>query len=418
MSNDGELIFISSAPYREHDFLRYDISHYLRSGNADITFIALSDYVYNLQNDNKFIERIRNSEASFYSFKGLISFLKWRNGNELKGKKNICIVYLFAPTSLKELTIYLLLLKYRKKSIVCKLTGMHRTSVKTKDENSIVAKLKGLKNRAKKITVKKLIRYFSLSLFKFIYELDNVFPKYELVDSLERLEKLKKINIRHELLEGSTWDFCQWQVYKGSQRKVEKINHQGQYVLLLDGAGPGFHSDADMLGVALIQSESWYPALNIFLKQIQTLTKENIVVSPHPSVRYDDEKMSKFYPEFAVSGDATVDLVSRSSMVLTRHSTAITYAIIEKKPIIFITSNNLMKGLSFKVNIEFLSSQLGSPLMNIDDITDKKLEDLKAYLEFGIDDEKYINFEKKYLTSNNGSEKNSSIILNWHKSLN
>ena len=416
MPHDGELIFISSAPYRGHDFLRYDISHYLRSNSAHITFIALSDYVYSLKNDDKFTERIRNSKASFYSFKGLFPFLKWRNEIEINYKKNIAIVYFFAPTSLRELAVYLLLLKYRKRSIVCKLTGMHRTSVIVKDQYSIFAKVKRLKDRAKKITINKLLKYSILSLCKFIYELDNVFPKYELVDSVERLNKLKKLNVKHELIEGSTWDFCQWLVYKENQRKFSNINYEGQYVLLIDGASPGFHSDADMLGVRLYQSEEWYPALNTFLKRIATLKKENIVVSPHPSVRYNDEKMSKFFPDISVSADDTVSLVSGSSVVITRHSTAITYAIIEKKPIIFITSNDLMKGASFKSNVEFLSSQTGSPLINIDDFTDKKIEELMTYLQLGIDEKKYINFEKKYLSSNAGSEKNSSIILNWHKS--
>ena len=89
---------------------------------------------------------------------------------------------------------------------------------------------------------------------------------------------------------------------------------------------------------------------------------------------------------------------------MTINSTAISYAVIFKKPIIFIYSNQLKEEASTMEYIYNLSSVLGTEPVNIDEPAD-----FEKLLRF--DHSKYEAYEKRVLTSDPTQRPNVQIIL-------
>ena len=82
-------------------------------------------------------------------------------------------------------------------------------------------------------------------------------------------------------------------------------------------------------------AEDYYPPINKFLSEFERLFKLKIIVSAHPRSNYG--KDNPFEGRDVIEGHSA-ELVSGADVVLLHGSTAINYAILYKKPIIFLTN--------------------------------------------------------------------------------
>ena len=62
----------------------------------------------------------------------------------------------------------------------------------------------------------------------------------------------------------------------------------------------------------------------IFLDHIENKLKLNVIIAPHPKTKIKDR--SSLFGYRKVIGDKTKDLIKNSSLVITRNSTAVSYA--------------------------------------------------------------------------------------------
>ena len=135
------------------------------------------------------------------------------------------------------------------------------------------------------------------------------------------------------------------------------------YLIFLDQNLP-FHSAQFFRNEKPPVTEAkYYPALhNTFLK-LEKKFKMEVVIAPHP--RADISKYKYFFTGRKVSSLDTIELVKKSNGVLTHTSTAVSFAVIYRKPIIFLTSNEIIQSYD-DYRVHNSSRIFNSKLINID----------------------------------------------------
>lgn len=174
--------------------------------------------------------------------------------------------------------------------------------------------------------------------------------------------------------------------------------------VLLDITGPAFRGDASFNGHKnFLTSEVWYPTLVRFFDRLETATFVQIEIAGHYKTVHPP--IAPCFGNRPVFYGKTRELVCNSEFVIAITSTAISYAVIFKKPIIFIYSNQLKSDRIVMRNIYGMAEMLGTSPINIDDPPVEITSLLK------INEERYLNYEKACLTSAASKGPNVQIIL-------
>lgn len=179
---------------------------------------------------------------------------------------------------------------------------------------------------------------------------------------------------------------------------------RGTSAVLLDAAGPMFGDDYVYMGrKSFLTAEAWYPALCAFFDRLEGRFDVRIQVaghykSRHPAVAPHFGNRNVFYGQ-------TQELTRNAKFVMTRQSAAVAYAVMYRKPVIFLCSNQIEKDLRAIHGIRHLASLFGKVPVNIDEPP----AELDSLLE--MDEARYQAFESACLTSDPKRRPNSQIIL-------
>jgi hypothetical protein len=175
-------------------------------------------------------------------------------------------------------------------------------------------------------------------------------------------------------------------------------------IVLLDSAGPAFISDAYLNQMKVQRTtDIWYPLLVNFFNILEKTFNTDVEIAGHYKSLH--EKNSSLFGERLVKSGETNKMIQSSLFVITVNSTAISYAIIYNKPIIFIYSNQLLKEKDTMNYINNLSKYLGTKPINLDNLP----SDFSEYLN--IDKDKYSRYIREVLTSNGSLKPNYKIII-------
>ena len=144
---------------------------------------------------------------------------------------------------------------------------------------------------------------------------------------------------------------------------------------------------------------SFYNSLEFFFRSIEKKYRIKVIISLHPKTTLKN-KIFKNYSR--ISRLPTSKLIKNCTHVFAHYSTAISFAVLFKKPMTFLTSNRLKKirpGYQTKIMSELLQSQL----INIDG---KIINITKS-----LDKKSYLSYEYNYVKHPNSNKKNSWITL-------
>ena len=170
----------------------------------------------------------------------------------------------------------------------------------------------------------------------------------------------------------------------------EPVN-EDSYAVFLD-EGMVDHPDLILLNLKKPMDEMrYYEILNKFFKKFEKETKLKVKFSAHPKTK--TQNIKKYFKDFEFSIGNTPELVKNSSMVLLHSSTSISYAILFKKPVIFLTSDELEKSWIGNRIVNF-SKILNANLINMNTSFNNKLN-IKDLSNF--DKLKYQAYKDQYL---------------------
>lgn len=118
-------------------------------------------------------------------------------------------------------------------------------------------------------------------------------------------------------------------------------------------------------------SELYYAELNAFLRHVSLMLNKNVLIANHPRSPLSETRLN--FPDFTVEDGRTHELCSSCSHVITHSSTAINFAVLSRKPILFITTDRLA---SYNDEIPLLASWFNKVPLNISNPDSYKLSPL------------------------------------------
>lgn len=185
------------------------------------------------------------------------------------------------------------------------------------------------------------------------------------------------------------------------QEKQIKSNKNRNYIVFLDEDGP-YHSDYTRHEVApFVTSENYYPVMDLGLDKIAKLLKLNLKIAAHPRSNYKNKRIKYKHP---VLENKTFELIRNADVVVTHCSTSVQLAVLLKKPIIFVTTDEIQNNLydkNYAKNIDNFATILGKKAINLNAI--RKVNDLRNYLN--VDDKKYEKYIENYIKTKGSPEK-------------
>ena len=160
-------------------------------------------------------------------------------------------------------------------------------------------------------------------------------------------------------------------------------------LVFLDG-DDGYHSDFVFLGIKpYVTAVNYYPAMSAGLSQIAEALSCDVKIAAHP--RSDYEKKSYKYSS-PILKDQTFELIKKASVVVSHGSTALQWAVLMRKPIILVTTDEMNKSI-FGRTTEAFAFALGKDVINLNRIPKKY--DWRSQLF--VDETKYQNYIETYV---------------------
>ena len=199
----------------------------------------------------------------------------------------------------------------------------------------------------------------------------------------------KKVYKNSKIILTHSFDFNRYLEFENKKR----INFiKKDYIVFID-EGVTNHPDYEYLNLKPYCSESiYFRQINKFFDNIEEKFKMKVVIAAHPKVEYKSNKFNR-----KIYFNKTLQLIKNSNLVLAHMSTAINYAVIYKKPILFINSLNykfnlnnqiLINSNSLKSKVIYISENyiLKSSIFNINILAYDKY--IKNYISPNIKDKR------------------------------
>lgn len=197
---------------------------------------------------------------------------------------------------------------------------------------------------------------------------------------------IEKGSRSHKLMYGHSFDYNDFYF---CEDKVCNLTIN-EYAVFLDENLP-FHIDYLYHGIdAPVTPEVYYEELNKFFEIFERETGCEVIIAAHPR----SEKSSlKWWGSRKLYFDDTMNLVKKASFVIAHSSTAISYAVLGFKPIIFVSTNQINLS-SQRRWIELFAHELQRPLINISGYVH-----LQKNYEEEVNVLKYQNYKNRYIQS-------------------
>ena len=261
---------------------------------------------------------------------------------------------------------------------------------------------------------------------KFFYKMQNIFEiftfkflKNLLIELTARIinrllvQKTKKYVIvagkeyetgQNFEIPGHSYDY---NIYINLKNSFSGCKNNKEYIVFLDTGYPYFFSDAILRGTkGPISVGKWYPALDLFFERVEKLFGAEVKILAHPKNKYSNIDRDKTFKHREIIHGSTPKLIAGSSLVLATNSTAVSFAVLFKKPVCFISSNESKNNSNERRYIELSSKLLGCPIINIDE--DTKFFEKEFFLN--LNENLYENYSRNFLTSREDNKTLCQII--------
>ncbi|MBL7007261.1 MAG: hypothetical protein ISR78_09285 [Spirochaetia bacterium] len=180
-----------------------------------------------------------------------------------------------------------------------------------------------------------------------------------------------------------------------TEKRELESNDNG--LVFLDG-DEAYHSDYVHSGIEpYVTAEKYYPLMDVSLLQIAESFGYDVRIAAHPRSDYDNKSIRYSLP---ILKDQTFELIKQSSVVVSHGSTSLQWAIIMRKPIILVTTDEMKKS-AFNYVTEGFALALGKEVVNLNRIPNN----FNWKSQLLIDETKYNNYIETYVKQSGTPEK-------------
>ncbi|MDA8630446.1 hypothetical protein N9L42_02495 [Flavobacteriaceae bacterium] len=365
--------------FTERDLKRYGLN--ILSKYFDVYLIEI--FSHNIKNHHSFSNHIKKEKINY----NIISIKDYKSFNAL--------------IRINPLDYYIDLMNSSVLSFRIRLLLKRKNTLRIKAKLALLPWVQYKINPVKKIMM--LIKkgnFISKINEAILYKIVSKFEPH--VDVFLNSGSKSKLTLNYKALEIWTHSYDYQNHLELSELEDNyELKHIGNFALFIDQYAPN-HPDYKINNIKPPVSEkNYYKSMNSFFDFFEKKTKLKIVIAGHPS--RNQVAKNDWNGRIEIIGK-TPQLIMDSSIVLSHYSTALSYAVINKKPIFLITTNEYYS--SYRKN-QFLafSEALKIDLINVDKYDEADITD-DIYI---IDEVKFIDYEEKYIRS-----KYSSSNDIWH----
>jgi hypothetical protein len=165
----------------------------------------------------------------------------------------------------------------------------------------------------------------------------------------------------------------------------------GGYIVFID-QDYCFHSDSLYYEVPFLMTPSkYFPAICNGLNTISQALAADVRIAGHPRATYHN-KNKGYFQGFPIEYGRVGELIRDCKAVVCHDSTAIQLAVLFGKPLIFVTTNELIPSIGGKSTAR-VASVFGKSAINLD----KNLRNVDWQKELLVDKRKYAEYKNKYI---------------------
>lgn len=165
----------------------------------------------------------------------------------------------------------------------------------------------------------------------------------------------------------------------------------GRYAVYLDEKITGHEDDAE-LGLPPVASEAVFgPALLEFFRAFTRVTGCRVVIAAYPSS--DRDRLARVFPGHEAFHGRACELVRDAELVFAHASTATSFAILARRPIVHLVSSEIEQGW-YHPWVLAMAEKIGVPVHNIDAGLPPR-DDVAKW--FVVDDGRYQQYEREFL---------------------
>lgn len=386
--NKKEVIFLVETPLTERDVKRFGIQNWINRGwNVrvfDITKFTYPEYWRDI-----------DGEKLSCIFDGLTVF---NNINQI----------LFEINNLQNKIVFIDLLDFKKTNVKIK---------KSAQAQGVVVKLR-LGHTPKIQTSRTFVEILNLFI-------DPILTLKKLIlltkNKLKQI-RAKKFNPDYLVVGGkksmSNINYNKTSVIKAhnldydsfiGRKEVTPSKNSNLLVFLDEDAG--YHPDYKVQNIKpFVTADNYYPIMDYGLKKIANSLKLNIKIAAHPRSNYD-LKLLKFKNPIHIN--KTFELIKDAALVVGHSSTALQYAVIMRKPIIIVTTDEIQKApyaKHWKQYIDGCAATLEKKVINFNDLSN--INNFEDYLN--VDDKKYESYIEDFIKTKGSPEKQIWDIVIEH----
>jgi hypothetical protein len=185
-----------------------------------------------------------------------------------------------------------------------------------------------------------------------------------------------------------------YDIYMALRNSVAQCS--GEYAVFID-QNYCFHPEYIYQDVpAALTPEKYFPAICLGLRKISHALGVEVKIAAHPRARYHTRSRDYLEGIPTVYG-RTAELIANCKVAVCHDSTAIQFAVLFGKPVIFVTTDGLNAVFfdsSFKSNsIACFAAALGKSVINLDD----DLDGVNWKAELSVDHGKYAEYRNRYI---------------------
>ncbi len=255
---------------------------------------------------------------------------------------------------------------------------------------------KGIKIIAR-LNAKQLIARIKGRLYRFLLK-SKLFKPAKIV-----LQSCRAATCDYKTSDSTVFVGCNSGDYQGYLSVKSSLNHSdnkiGRYVVYIDQYLP-FHNDFTLRGVQHINAETFYRSINLLFARIEKKYGCEVVIAAHPSsLKYEEHD---FFCGRKVYYNRTAELINQCIGAITCNSTAISFPVIDKKPILIYTSNDIESRYLF-FNTLLFPKLLDLEFVNIDECSEVYFRDVNMH--------RYEKYKYDYLTTPISEHINNSDII-------
>lgn len=173
-------------------------------------------------------------------------------------------------------------------------------------------------------------------------------------------------------------------------KSLEQRLVSGRYCVFLD-INLAYQSDIKLVGWDYVTPSEYVASLERFFGMVEERYQVEVVIAAHPKADYGE----LYFGRKALKG-VTPELVRDAEFVISHHSTAISYAVLNKKPLLFVYTAE-MERIYRDTIVGWMgdfAEYLEQPLYNIDEVRSAEAIELRE-----PDPERYDLYKYNYLTT-------------------